>query len=39
MACGHLRGERAKERVLGAMTILRRRRRWQPCIWLWGVRR
>ena len=43
---GHLRGEKAEQRVLGAAMFLRRRRkrrrrrrRWRPRKWLWGVRR
>ena len=35
---GHLRGEKAEQRVLEAVTFLGRRRRWRPCTWLWGVR-
>ena len=45
MVYGHSRGERAEQRVLGAVMFLRRRRkrrrrrRWRPRKWLWGVRR
>ena len=46
MVYGHLRGEKAEQRVLGAAMFLRRRRkrrrrrrRWRPRKWLWGVRR
>ena len=44
MVYGHLRGEKAEPRVLGAVMFprrrrRRRRRRWRPRRWLWGVRR